>query len=198
MTKVCSICKADKDIEMFDRDKRSRGGRCHRCKSCRAEYLKEYYQNNKEHILQNVQDVYQYNKPDKMAYGREHYKNNKEEISKKNRDQHRKNPAKRMFRLAKERAEQKGVPFTIELEDIVVPEFCPILGIPIGVDTGRRDGSLSLDRIEPEKGYVLGNIAVVSDRANRIKNNGTAEEHIRIAEWMREMIAKAGDEIGEV
>lgn len=35
------------------------------------------------------------------------------------------------------------------------------------------------------EGYVPGNVEVISFRANRIKNNGTADEHERIAQWMR-------------
>jgi hypothetical protein len=46
------------------------------------------------------------------------------------------------------------------------------------------DTSPSLDKINPELGYVPGNVAIISYRANRIKNNGTAEEHRLIADWM--------------
>jgi hypothetical protein len=45
-----------------------------------------------------------------------------------------------------------------------------------------------LDRIIPEEGYVAGNVNVVSYRANRIKNDGTAEEHLKIADWMDSML----------
>lgn len=37
-----------------------------------------------------------------------------------------------------------------------------------------------------KKGYVKGNITVISNKANRIKNNGTAEEHEAIAKWLRD------------
>lgn len=43
----------------------------------------------------------------------------------------------------------------------------------------------TLDRVVPEKGYVDGNVIVISDRANRLKNNGTAEEHEKIAAYIR-------------
>jgi len=49
---------------------------------------------------------------------------------------------------------------------------------------GRRDDSPSIDRLVPNAGYVPSNIIVMSDRANRIKNDGTAEEHRRIARFM--------------
>jgi hypothetical protein len=70
---------------------------------------------------------------------------------------------------------------------MVVPEFCPVLGIRLACNVrgGPCDASPSLDRIRAELGYVTGNIAVISMRANRIKNNGTAAEHEAIARFMR-------------
>jgi len=55
---------------------------------------------------------------------------------------------------------------------VVVPEFCPVLGIKIvpgrqGKGKATEDNSPSLDKFIPEKGYVPGNIAVISWRANR-------------------------------
>lgn len=65
------------------------------------------------------------------------------------------------------------------MTDIVVPERCPILGINLVRGVGQRtylDSSPSLDRIIPAKGYVRGNIAVISMRANRIKSDATLDE----------------------
>lgn len=79
---------------------------------------------------------------------------------------------------ARSRAKKRGLPFDITYEDVVVPEFCPILGIPLK-EKGRpgwSDNSPSLDRIIPEKGYVKGNVRVISNRANRIKIDATIEE----------------------
>lgn len=78
-------------------------------------------------------------------------------------------------------ASKLQVPFDLELSDIIVPTHCPVLGIPL--EFGRstpgkkwRDNSPSVDRIVPEKGYVKGNIVIVSYRANRIKNDSTLVE----------------------
>ena len=40
----------------------------------------------------------------------------------------------------------------------------------------KQPDSKSLDRIDPTKGYVPGNIRVISSRANILLNNMTAEE----------------------
>lgn len=96
-------------------------------------------------------------------------------------------PEKYLFRAAKQRARVKGLEFNIEESDIVVPDVCPILGIPLFVGFGTQtDNSPSLDRIDPMKGYIKGNIMVVSYRANTIKSNATVAELRSIADWMEE------------
>lgn len=93
----------------------------------------------------------------------------------------------RMLIGAKRRAKKAGVPFAITVDDIgEIPTHCPVLGIKLQTNTKAvADASPSLDRIEPALGYVKGNVAVMSKRANTIKSNGTAEEHEKIAAWMR-------------
>jgi hypothetical protein len=99
---------------------------------------------------------------------------------------HRADPRRRLLACAKDRAAKAGFPFNIVLEDLTIPACCPILGIPLRLNTkGFQDSSPTVDRIVPELGYVAGNVAVVSFRANRVKSNGTAEEHEQIAAWIR-------------
>lgn len=94
---------------------------------------------------------------------------------------------KLLLKEAEKRSQQHGLPFNLELSDIIIPEVCPIFGIPLIAAVGgvRTDNSPTLDRIDNTKGYVKGNIAVISWGANRLKNNGTAEQHRKIADWMR-------------
>lgn len=92
------------------------------------------------------------------------------------------------YRLRQKRANTKGkYPFDIGWADLTWPTVCPVLGIELDYycDAGRRnDNSVSFDRIDPAKGYTKDNVRVMSWRANRIKNDGTAEEHRKIYEWM--------------
>lgn len=77
---------------------------------------------------------------------------------------------------AKKRAKNRNLDFTITKDDIVVPEKCPILGIPLKTGRGARnyiDTSPSLDRINNSLGYTPGNVQVISMRANRLKNDAT-------------------------
>lgn len=78
---------------------------------------------------------------------------------------------------AKQRAKRYGYEFNIDLSDIVIPDLCPLLQIPITVDSSSDIKSrASLDRIDSTKGYIKGNVQVISWMANRIKTNATEEE----------------------
>ena len=72
---------------------------------------------------------------------------------------------------AKKRAEKLGVPFDLPLHAVVIPAFCPVLNVRLVIGEGRLPESPSLDRIKPDKGYVVGNCRVISDKANRLKSN---------------------------
>lgn len=101
------------------------------------------------------------------------------------------NPEKELLKLAKHRAKSKGLPFNLEVQDILIPEFCPISGVKLesGVGKGRHRGDSipSLDRFIPEKGYVKGNVWVISWRANHLKNNATLEELEQIVVAMKKV-----------
>lgn len=93
-----------------------------------------------------------------------------------------------LWKHAEKRAKDKGLEFTITKEDIVIPEVCPVLGIPIyrDCDNDSRDNSPSVDRIDSSKGYTKDNICVISMRANQIKNSGGLREHQLIVDYIKE------------
>ena len=84
---------------------------------------------------------------------------------------------------------QQGIVFSITFKDLDWPTYCPVLGLELNYYTegGRQEESVSFDRFNPEVGYVPGNVYICSWRANRLKNNGTAEEHKKIYEFMLAM-----------
>jgi hypothetical protein len=95
------------------------------------------------------------------------------------------NPIPTMLGRAKQRAKRLGVPFDLSREDVAIPENCPALGLKLAVGYGRSgSASPSLDRIDPSKGYVKGNVAVISQRANQIKNDATAVELRAVLSWL--------------
>ncbi len=89
-----------------------------------------------------------------------------------------------LLRRAKTGARRHGREFALAVADIQVPEFCPVLGIRLDrAGKPGADDSPSVDRIDNAKGYVPGNIVVVSRRANAIKRDATLEELRRIADF---------------
>lgn len=98
------------------------------------------------------------------------------------------------YHAARLRALAKGLPFRITKDDIekVTPARCPVFGTRFRFTGNRRPTpeSATLDRIVPAKGYVRGNIAVISARANLIKSNATLTDIFRVAEWLREFTEK--------
>lgn len=91
------------------------------------------------------------------------------------------------FQAKKANATRVGKPWDIEFGDLVFPTHCPILGIELDYFSEmRKDNSPSFDCINPSLGYIKGNVVIISWRANRIKNDGTAEEHRLIASFIEE------------
>lgn len=88
---------------------------------------------------------------------------------------------------ARTRATQKGIEFNLTLEDIIIPEICPILKIPLFIHVGKsQNDSASLDRINNEKGYVKNNVCVISKRANQMKGDLTLEQVRRLYNYVLE------------
>lgn len=93
----------------------------------------------------------------------------------------------KMFARAKSRALAKNLEFNLELEDIQIPKICPIMGIHIEAQVGKSGAykeSPSLDRIDNTKGYIKGNVWVISQLANAMKGAATPDEMVKFAKWV--------------
>jgi hypothetical protein len=115
----------------------------------------------------------------------------------KNVDQHRaytgkyrfNNPERTLHKTAKYRAIKRGLEFNIDISDVIIPEVCPILGLPLVIadGTGKPGGRMnspSLDRIDNTKGYVKGNVQVISHMANSMKFTANKEQLLAFAKWI--------------
>ena len=150
--KVCSHCKEHQPLSEFYKHKINKDGLQYQCRSCKKEYN------------------------DNLC------------------------PFKKWFESKRGRCKAAGGEFTIKPTDIPsvniretitetrgrkytswgaieYPKVCPVLGIELdwGMN-GRQTNSPSLDRINPNKGYVKGNVMIMSDLANRMKQNATPEQ----------------------
>lgn len=163
-SKTCSACRITKDLEEFPRMPSSSDGRHTYCKPCKAAKARGYRANDLDKFSET-----------QRAWRQGNLKNV-------------------MLIEARKRAKKTGIDCTITRDDFDVPEFCPILGIPITPGNGHPvPGSPSLDRIDIRFGYVPGNVQVISYKANTMKNNATREELLMFAEWVRKNLGGESD-----
>ena len=106
------------------------------------------------------------------------YKRRKADLERIRKD---KDPRINLLGNARERARQKNLPFEITREDIIIPEVCPILKVPIVRKTYYAP---SIDRIDNALGYTKNNIQIISHKANAMKNSASKEELNSFAQWI--------------
>lgn len=108
------------------------------------------------------------NTPERLKYKRDWFLDNREAS---------------MLNRARHRAKNNQIEFNISVSDVIIPKTCPILGIELkyGKDKSSLKESPSLDRIDSTKGYIRGNVWVISNLANRMKNDATKDELISFA-----------------
>ncbi len=85
----------------------------------------------------------------------------------------------RVVTRIRSKCKAKGIPFDLDVIDVVPPDVCPVLGIKLALHNqgrGYHSDSASVDRIDPTKGYTKGNVRVISARANLLKNDATSDE----------------------
>lgn len=111
-------------------------------------------------------------------YARQRYAANPEKRAEVDRRHRTANRLYHMLRSAKRGAVKRGLVFDITEDDLALPTHCPVLGIRINYDQRGSPAadSPSIDRVDNAKGYVKGNVLVISYRANTLKSNASAEE----------------------
>jgi len=94
--------------------------------------------------------------------------------------------SKWLYHIARARARRKNIEWGLEISDIIVPRKCPVLGIKLAMNSVMpKDNSATIDRINPKIGYIKSNVSVISNLANKIKSNATAEEIKKTYQWLK-------------
>jgi hypothetical protein len=173
MEKQCSKCKQVLSVENFSKHAQCKDGLRSYCKKCAAKSDKQWRQNagnaKRKQWLDNGG----------REWMREYRASNS--VRFKTAD---------MLKDARMRARHKSVPFDIDIdylrsmvgENAELASRCPVFHVLLDWSCYRGDGnnsvpnSPSLDRIDPERGYVKGNVWIISHKANRIKSDATHEE----------------------
>ena len=166
--KKCTRCNQIKPIDEFVYSKKENRYKS-RCKKCRHEVYLEQKKRN-------------------LETAKKYYDDNKKTILEKLKHKRENNLEKELIRSAKRRAKNKNLEFNIDDSDVIIPERCPVLGIKLEKGNGKvHKNSPTIDRINPNKGYVKGNVIVVSQRANTIKTNATIEEIFKVYEFYKKL-----------
>jgi hypothetical protein len=99
-----------------------------------------------------------------------------------------------MLNAARQRAIKDGLPFNLTIEDLHIPDRCPVLGLELllGGGIAERDQAPSLDKVIPALGYTKNNVIVVSVRANRAKNNLAIHELQALASFYTNLVSSGG------
>ncbi len=100
------------------------------------------------------------------------------------------------FKTRRQAALREGIPFTIEFDDLELPEFCPVFGVKLEYSGSKQENGkqtrnpnkASIDKLIPELGYIPGNVFVVSWRANNLKSNMSIDQLEMILKYMKDNI----------
>jgi len=167
-------------------DTRNSSGLGASCRFCVRDRVRKYL---KDHVKKYSLETRRRNRERSKVYRA----TNKDAIRTSSLKRFQKDPARSLLAAAKRRACNKRLKFTLKLKHVrgLVGELCPVLGFAYSFQRGRGcnitsvDSSPSIDRLDPKLGYTPDNIAVISNRANRLKSDGLAEEHEALAFRMR-------------
>ena len=92
----------------------------------------------------------------------------------------RRSPCTVKFANWKARAKREGAEFSLDIDDVPWETRCPIMGMPLDYTLcdgkGAKPDSPTLDRIDSNKGYVKGNVQVLSWLANTMKSCASQDE----------------------
>jgi len=181
--KKCIDCKQNLPLEEFYSQRHKRSGKL---KVYRSSYCKKCDKKR----AKKIKDSKEYK--EKSNAKRRVCNSTPEEIERRRREKRKyfeKYPEKHLFSRAKLRAKKKGYEFSLEVSDIIIPEKCPILNVPLKLGTRENyEYTPSLDRIDNSKGYIKGNIQVISKKANSMKNSASVEELKAFSAWINKMI----------
>jgi hypothetical protein len=150
--KFCSVCHAEKPSTSF-RVRSDTAKQRPFCLSCEAKIKKNrYLLNRSESLLKQEQRRFE-------------------------------KPTDIILNQAKARAKKKNLDFNLSAEDIVLPERCKYLDVPLTNIQGYGVvwENYSIDRIDNNKGYIKGNVEIISRKANSMKNMATKEELVTFA-----------------
>lgn len=90
-----------------------------------------------------------------------------------------------IIRNVKFSAKRRNINFDLEFTDFELPKYCPLLNIELEYHLEgdwNNFNHATLDRFDNTKGYIKGNVIVISRLANSMKNEATFDQLILFAD----------------
>jgi len=158
-----------------------------KCKRCKKDkQLEDYYSRGDSKKHKRSICIICYNETSRQSYKSRESEDYKKYHSDKSAKWRNNNIEKTMLSRARSRSKNLNLDFDLTIEDIKIPEICPILGIVLEKSYGiAADNSPSIDRIDCKKGYTKDNVVFISYKANRMKNNACLEEIEKLYLWLK-------------
>jgi hypothetical protein len=101
----------------------------------------------------------------------------------------------------KNKCKEREIPFDIDVDYLmsIYPKDykCPVLGFKFEVGTKNIQYTHSIDRIVPSKGYVKGNLVIISKLANQIKSSATLDQLMLVAIYFNKLFHEYGEDADE-
>ncbi len=104
----------------------------------------------------------------------------------RNRQHKMEDPLNHMYSRLKKSAKDDNKVFSIKLEDLKFSDRCPIYGTEWDLSHIRSDQTPTVDRVDNTKGYIKGNVKIISWKANRLKHTASLKEIEALAKYMKE------------
>lgn len=202
--KVCPSCRELKPRDGFFKNKNAKDGMSSECRVCdnirskaRRKKLKTIEKADIDHQICSRcgQDklIHHYTHSSQTKTGYSSFCRDCASVKFNEYASSNENRIKMLLQRIRTKCNKENIPYDLTTEDIVIPEKCPVLGIPLvfggtrGYHSNATEGSPSVDRIDPNGGYVRGNIVIVSWRANRLKGNAMISELRAIADFYEQL-----------
>lgn len=165
----CCTCNNTLDFSFFNKSSSTKTGYNYKCRACHKIYRTE--RKKCPEIVEKIR------------------KNNRDYRKRKASDFDYRLEA--LLRAAKARAEEKGRAFDIDLlflKEIYPSDGkCPVFGIELKFgNSGFRENSPSIDRIDSSGGYTKDNVQTISWKANRLKAYATVEDLELLIAFMKQ------------
>lgn len=167
INRICSCCKIEKPLAEFPKSAHAKYGRSNWCLECHRNYTAEdkHRKRNRERRSHLWHTNPEWKERERV----------KEEARRKVKWR------ETIINVLRTRAKVRNLEFDLEADDIPdIPKICPILQVPMLKHTPYTP---SVDRMDSSKGYVKGNVWIISQKANGMKSNATMEELLTFSRY---------------